>query len=375
VRPRFPQATSHRASIVAVGAAIVVAVGVAFALGGAGAEPGGAASSNERRHAEIGEWTSAEASKCPPAVRAGRFAPARITEAIRRDVPRIYAAMSAQGERNAWRDHAVVAVFSLDIEATHGAPAGWRPALLRYREAARIACGATVARRSWVSLLRFPRAANALAGEGVVFLARSRDGWRIWARTIASELPRLDLVPQPTSSERTVSVPNCRLRPARRTSRTVLVHLQKENYDRRRRFPGDPRIYVPVAKAVTEAEAQAPLRAALVRLLDGATKRERRLGCFSTFSQDAHVLRAVKIVDGRAVVDFHRRPFRDQLAIVSASHAGAVFLTQLELTIFQFPNVRSIRYEFDGDCAAFGWFMQVGECMVVRRSDRNRSAA
>ncbi len=357
-----------------MGAAIVVAAGVAFTLGGTGPESGGGGSSNEHEDGGMAVPTAEQVAACPSALRAGRFAPARITEAIRRDVPRVYADMSAQGERNAWRDYSVLAVFSLDLESSHGGPVAWRRALRRYREVARTVCGRTVARRSWVALLRFPRAANALAGEGVAFLAKSRDGWRIWATTIASELPRVDVVRERARSEKSVSIRNCRLDPGGRTGRTVLVYLQKENYDPRR-FPRDPRIYVPVARTVTDVEAEAPLRAALLNLVRGATKRERRLGCLSTFSRDAHVLRAVKIVNGQAVIDFHRRPFLNQLAIVSASHAGAVFRMQLELTIFQFPNVSSIRFEFDGDCAAFGWFMQVGECMVVRRSDRNRSAA
>ncbi len=288
-------------------------------------------------------------------------------EAIRRDVPRASADMSAQGEPNAWRGYSVVGVFSLDLGSTHGAPSAWRRALRRYGQAARNLCGETVARRSWVALVNFPRAANALVGEGVAFLTRTRDGWRIWATTVASELPRVELVPR--AARATVASRNCDLEPARPGDRAIVVYLHKQNHDRSRRFPGDPRVHVPVARTMTAAEAQAPLRTALLRLLRGVTPRERRLGCYSTFSDDARVLRAVKIVDGQAVVDFHRRPFLDRLAIVSASHAGAVFMAQLSLTIFQFPNVKSIRYEFDGDCRAFGDFMQAVECVVVRRRD------
>jgi hypothetical protein len=67
------------------------------------------------------------------------------------------------------------------------------------------------------------------------------------------------------------------------------------------------------------------------------------------------------------VIDFHRRAFLDELGIVSASHAGAVFARQIELTAFQFPQVRSVRFELDGDCKAFGDFAQVGECVVLNR--------
>jgi hypothetical protein len=306
--------------------------------------------------------------RCPTSLLAGRFAPARITEAIRREVPRVYADMSAQGEQDAWRDYSVIGVFSLDVASTHGAPAAWRRTLRRYGEAAGNVCGGTIARRSWVALIHFPRAQNALVGEGVAFLARTRAGWRIWATTVASVLPALDLVRGPTSANTNVASRNCDLDAGRRTRRTVLVHLQKENYDRGRYFPRDLRIYVPIAKAITDVEAWSPLRTALLRLMEGETRRERRLGCVSIFSNDAHVLRAVKIVDGQAVVDFHRRAFQDELAFVSTSHAGAVFVTQLNLTIFQFPNVHSIRYEFDGNCKAFGDYMQAGQCMIFRRA-------
>ena len=309
----------------------------------------------------------AKAERCPTSLLAGRFAPARIMEAIRREVPRVYADMSAQGEHNAWRDYSVTGVFSLDVASTHGAPAAWRRTLRRYGDAAGNVCGGTVARRSWVVLIHFPRAQNALGGEGVAFLARTRAGWRIWATTVASELPALDLVRGPTSASTNVARRNCALDAGRRTRRTVLVYLQKENYDRGRYFPRDVRIYVPVAKAITDVEAWSPLRTALLRLMEGETRRERRLGCASIFSNDAHVLRAVQIVEGQAVVDFHRRTFGKELGLVSTSHAGAVFVTQLNLTIFQFPSVSSIRYEFDGNCKAFGDYMQVGECMMFQR--------
>ena len=45
-----------------------------------------------------------------------------------------------------------------------------------------------------------------------------------------------------------------------------------------------------------------------------------------------------------------------------------MFATQLELTIFQFPHVDSIRVGLDGDCEAFGRFAQVGEWVVLRRA-------
>ena len=364
-RRSYRYGTSRLLALIAFAAATAIVAGGTFVVARTPVEPERASAAGENDVERMRTAKQAGSETCPTALRAGRLAPARITEAIRREVPRAYADMSAQGEPNAWRGYSVVGVFSLDPASAHGAPAAWGRALTRFGDAARNLCGETVARHSWVALVRFPRAANALVGEGVTFLARTRAGWRIWATAVASELPRLEVVRRPART--TVASRNCDLEPAPPGDRAIVVYLHKANYDRSRRFPGDPRVYVPLARRITAAEAEAPLRAALLRLLRGVTPRERRLGCYSTFSDDAGVLRAVKIVDGQAVVDFHRRPFRDDLAFVSTSHAGAVFMAQLSLTIFQFPNVKSIRYEFDGNCRAFGDFMQAAECVVVPR--------
>lgn len=158
--------------------------------------------------------------------------------------------------------------------------------------------------------------------------------------------------------------PNCDLAPARRTSRTVLVYLQKT--DIAGGSSGDRRNFVAAERRITDAEARAPLRAAVRKLMEGPTRRERRLGCVSNLSHDAHLLADVALLGGEAVIDF-APAFPRELGIVSTTHAGTVFLTQLELTAFQFPNVRSIRLEIDGSCEAFGEFMQAGECVTLRR--------
>ena len=144
----------------------------------------------------------------------------------------------------------------------------------------------------------------------------------------------------------------------------MLVYLQRE--DPPGRFPGERRNFVPVARKITDAEARAPLRAALRELMEGPTRRERRLGCVSIFSRDAHLLADVALADGEAVIDF-TPAFRRELGIVSATYAGTVFLTQLELTAFQFRNVRSLRFEIAGSCEAFGEFMQALQCVTLRR--------
>lgn len=160
-------------------------------------------------------------------------------------------------------------------------------------------------------------------------------------------------------------VANCNRPAAKRAPGVVLVYLARNDFHRR--APGDERNFVAVARATPDADARTLLRVALRKLLEGPTPSERQAGCFSTFEDQKHLLRRIELVDGMAVVDFRRRAFLDELAIVSASHAGAVFARQIELTAFQFPQVRSLRYELDGDCKAFGDFAQAGRCVVVRR--------
>ena len=163
----------------------------------------------------------------------------------------------------------------------------------------------------------------------------------------------------------TQPAPNCDRPAAKPAPGVVLIYLAKTNFHGR--APADRRNFVAVARALSEADADRPLRAAIRELLEGATSSERRLGCISTFDDQEHLLRRVELIDGEAVVDFRRRAFLDELGIVSATHAGAVFAMQIQLTVFQFSHVRSLRYELDGDCEAFGEFAQAGECVVVHR--------
>ena len=148
----------------------------------------------------------------------------------------------------------------------------------------------------------------------------------------------------------------------------MLVYMTKREFVGRS-FPGDRRNYVAISRPLSREKAEAPLRFALDELLEGPAPIERHLGCASMFDDQEHLLRRVALDDGHAVVDFHGRAFLDELATVSTSHAGAVFMTQLGLTIFQFPQIESVRFELDGDCLAFGDFMQAGVCMTTHRSD------
>ena len=131
---------------------------------------------------------------CPTAQNPGRFPARKVAEAIRRELPRAFRDMNAQGQPNAWRDYFVIALFSLD-PAFPPNPVSFPPRLLdRYRSVAADRCGRTVAERSWVALIHFPNAAGALLGEGVAYLVRTPRRWRIWYRALGSELAEGEIV-------------------------------------------------------------------------------------------------------------------------------------------------------------------------------------
>jgi hypothetical protein len=154
--------------------------------------------------------------------------------------------------------------------------------------------------------------------------------------------------------------PNCDLQPADPRRGSVLVYLVRQNFKIPRRDE-----FVAVRRSIRQSERKAPLRAALLELLNGPTQEERRMGCASIFSKrSADLLRDVAIVDGQAVVNF--RDLRSKVPGVGATTASAVFLLQLNLTVLQFPTVESIRYELGGSCERFFRYLQ-GSCQIIRR--------
>jgi spore germination protein GerM len=143
----------------------------------------------------------------------------------------------------------------------------------------------------------------------------------------------------------------------------VLVYVQKRDYGRR--FETDPRTFVALPRRITESEARAPLKAALLRLMRGQP-RERRLGCVTTFSNHAHLLEGVGLRDGRAVVSFRPSLF-EELPAASAHGGLDLFLTQVRLTALQFPAVDSVRFDLGGSCGRFGVAVEAFGCVILRR--------
>ena len=110
----------------------------------------------------------------------------------------------------------------------------------------------------------------------------------------------------------------------------------------------------------------AVLRVSLEQLLAGPTDAERSAGFSSWFSGDtAGMLRGVNLTDGHAVVDFD--DLRPVIPNASASAGSQMLLEQLDATVFQHDQVRTVEYRLEGDCEAFNEWLQVGGCDPRRR--------
>jgi hypothetical protein len=120
----------------------------------------------------------------------------------------------------------------------------------------------------------------------------------------------------------------------------------------------------PVTRAVPATST--PVRTALEMLVRGPTAAEHAAGIRSWFSgETADVVRLVAIDStGHAVIDFH--DLRRVIPNASSSAGSALLLTELNGTIFQFPEIRSVEYRIDGSCAAFWEWLQY-DCHVVTR--------
>jgi hypothetical protein len=72
-------------------------------------------------------------------------------------------------------------------------------------------------------------------------------------------------------------------------------------------------------------------------------------------------LRSVTLDEGgHAIVDFD--DFSRIIPNTSTSTGSTLLLGELDATVFQFPNVRSVTYRFNGNCEAFWEWLQYGGC-------------
>jgi hypothetical protein len=109
-----------------------------------------------------------------------------------------------------------------------------------------------------------------------------------------------------------------------------------------------------------------PLRGSLEALLAGPTAEERAAGIESWFSEEtADALRSVTVDSaGHAIVDF--TDLRQAIPNAASSTGSRLLLVELNGTVFQFPEVRSVEYRMEGSCDLFWDWLQYG-CQTVRR--------
>jgi spore germination protein GerM len=109
-----------------------------------------------------------------------------------------------------------------------------------------------------------------------------------------------------------------------------------------------------------------PIVSTVQALMAGPTEEERAGGAFSFFGPETADLRVdATLVDGSLTVDF--ADFSTIIPNASTSCGSANLLAELTTTVFQFPEVDSVSYTFDGSCDAFGEFLQMG-CVTIDRS-------
>ncbi len=134
-------------------------------------------------------------------------------------------------------------------------------------------------------------------------------------------------------------------------------------------------LYPNVSTQIIRVEpiGRGPIEATLNELLAGPTDEERAMGFSSFFSAaSASALNSVTLEAGKLTVDFN-----DAIIInnASTSTGGMYFLAELQANLFQFPEVAEIEFQINGSCAAFGEWLQIGECAIWTRADWDRRVA
>lgn len=108
-----------------------------------------------------------------------------------------------------------------------------------------------------------------------------------------------------------------------------------------------------------------PIEAAFRELVGGPTPAESDAGASSWFTNETqNMLRSTRLDNGRLIVDFD--DFSAVIPNASTSCGSARLLAELSTTAFQFPDVESVTFSFEGSCEAFGEFLQMG-CVEIDR--------
>lgn len=115
------------------------------------------------------------------------------------------------------------------------------------------------------------------------------------------------------------------------------------------------------ARSQASPHTSAPeLEAALQNVVRGPTEAERAGGAQSWFSEETADVLISAVVDaaGHAIVDF--RDLRTLIPNASSSAGSEMLLSELNATVFAFPDIRSVEYRINGSCDVFGDWLQYG---------------
>ena len=123
---------------------------------------------------------------------------------------------------------------------------------------------------------------------------------------------------------------------------------------------------MPAAVRRPRTNASPGLRTALEWLVRGPTPEEQAAGIQSWFSAGtAGALKSVEVDSaGHATVDF--QDLRRLIPNASSSAGSAMLLQEVQGTVFQFPEIRSVEFRIDGSCDLFWEWLQQG-CHAVQR--------
>ena len=100
--------------------------------------------------------------------------------AARRALPKTFRLKNQLGDVHFTRANARLLAVAPLIPLLHPIPGA-----ATWRREAMSACGAKVAERSWVVEFDFITAPTVATGEGVMFLAKTTSGWRVWRHRFA----------------------------------------------------------------------------------------------------------------------------------------------------------------------------------------------
>ncbi len=117
-------------------------------------------------------------------------------------------------------------------------------------------------------------------------------------------------------------------------------------------------------RAVTRTipKTKAVAKTALDELVKGATEAEKARNLSSIFSGETKsIIKSVNIKKGAAYVNLDDWVI-ENLGAATTSCGAFTFITPIEKTLMQFPNVKRVFFAIEGSPKDFYDWMQVGEC-------------